>query len=274
MSVRDIEIGSVAVDSYREIISEALFDSLIDATSKVRGLSIYHVNATSDGGGVAEMLHSVVPLMRGLGIDARWFVLDGADAGFFDTTKKMHNLLQGKAGELSAFERSAYLNHSERFAKSLEDLAPDVWVIHDPQPLAALPMARTSSRAVRIWRSHIDTSHPNPTALEFLLPYIDSYDWTVFSLPEYSPATVPLERRLVFSPAIDPLATKNQLMSKEQADGIVRGLGLAPDRPLMVQVSRFDHWKDPIGVVDAFRRARRHVPDLQAGPGRCLQRAG
>ncbi|MHB1417225.1 MAG: glycosyltransferase [Chloroflexota bacterium] len=262
MTVRRVPIKAKSLTPYRDIIGDELYESILALREDLKGMSAIHLNATPDGGGVAEMLRSAVPLLQGLGLDVEWYVIQGADNGFFDVTKKLHNMLQGHAGELTEFERLLYLRQAERLASDLRTLHPDTWVIHDPQPLAVVPHLGQSPSA-RIWRSHIDTSRPNPEALSFLLPFMEDYDWTIFSMPDYVPPALRKDRVLTFHPAIDPLSTKNQLMDPLEADRILARLGVDPDRPLMTQISRFDRWKDPLGVVEAFRIARKEIPGLQ-----------
>jgi trehalose synthase len=261
MALRRVELLPRPFADYRGVIEDDLYQQVEDLKASLSGFHVIEVNATPTGGGVAEMLQSEIPLLLDLGLDAEWWVIADAEPAFFDLTKKLHNLLQGQEGSLSQAEKDLYLRHAERFARDLRGLTPDFWLIHDPQPLA---VARYLDDAIpRAWRSHIDTSHPNPAAMDFLLPNMEMYDWTIFSLREYAPPALQGDNLLVFKPAIDPLAPKNLPLAPAAADAILRGLGIDPSRPLMVQVSRFDPWKDPIGVVDAYRLAKKEVYDLQ-----------
>ncbi len=221
-----------------------------------------HVNSTADGGGVAEILRSLVPLMVDVGLDARWLVIPGSEA-FFQTTKRLHDLLQGAPGELSPVEVSAYVSHIRKVAREIQHqgIRADIWVMHDPQslPLAAfLPQDQAS-----IWVCHIDTTAPNPGAVEALLPWLKTYSRQVFSLPEYVLPQLDQCRIRVAPPAIDPLQTKNRIPDLATTQAAMSRLGIDPRRPLVAQVARFDTWKDPCGVIDAYRLAKEEVPGLQ-----------
>jgi trehalose synthase len=237
----------------------------IRALSKpLRGLRVVHLNATAGGGGVAEILSAAVPLLRDLGIDAQWYVLPPDDE-FFGVTKRIHNWLQGKEGRLGRQDRTVYQAYSSRVAgqirKQLDELAADVWVIHDPQPLAMRELVPLEGPA--IWRCHIDCSEPNGGVCEFLLPWMQQYDQVVFTLPAFCLDGLGGDRIGLQYPAIDPLAAKNQRLGRSEARAIVAKLGLDPARPLVTQVSRFDPWKNPWDTVDSYRLAKREVPGLQ-----------
>ena len=232
---------------------------ILDLAGALRGLRVVHVNATPVGGGVAELLQSVVPLQRSLGLDARWMVMEPEEA-FFDATKHLHNLLQGAPGELSEDERRTYLACNERTAAEMRRFRADVWVIHDPQPAAA---GAALAGVPRIWRCHIDTSQPNPEAAAFVLSFVNRYDALVYSRPEFRLPGAAAPRVAIIEPAIDPLLAKNRRVPPARAREVLRRIGIDPTRPLVAQVARLDPWKDPLGVIDAYRLAKRRVPDLQ-----------
>lgn len=244
---------------YRRIIPAGCYDEIQSLGRQLRGLRVAHVNATPEGGGVAEVLHGLVPLLRDAGIDANWYVME-PDEAFFGVTKHLHNLLQGAAGDLAPAERRRYLEHNARTAERLRRLHPDLWVIHDPQPAAA---GTVLDGAPRVWRSHIDTSRPNPAAAEFLRPFVAPYDALIYSHPSYPLPGIAGERVRIIEPAIDPLAPKNRRPAPRRARAAIARIGIDPDRPLVAQVARLDPWKDPVGVIDAFRLARHEVPGLQ-----------
>jgi trehalose synthase len=226
----------------------------------LRGLRVVHINATADGGGVAEILRSLVPLLRDVGLDACWYVLP-PDDDFFAVTKQLHNWLQGHPGDIEPHHQLTYSTYLERLAAQMSELDADVWVIHDPQPLplrALVPL-----RGAAIWRCHIDCSTPNGGVHEYLLPWIQGYDQALFSMPEYVlPGLRPEQIRIVH-PAIDPLMPKNERLTQSEAKTILAQLGIDTARPLLTQVSRFDPWKNPWQVIDAYRLTKRVVPEVQ-----------
>ncbi len=249
-----------SIDEYRGAVPESALDELRSLAAPLQGARVAQVNATAYGGGVSELLHSLVPLYRALGIDADWLVIPG-DERFFRVTKRIHNALQGARLRLSKSEQETYLAHN-RLIVELLDPGYDFVLVHDPQP-AALRSLNGRAEAHWIWRCHIDTSHPNPDVLEFLTPFLRDYDTLVFTLQEFVPAGLRDRRYAVIAPAIDPLSPKNAPLPAPLAARIVQWMGVRLDRPLITQVSRFDPWKDPLGVIDVFRRVRKEAPEAQ-----------
>jgi len=241
------------------------FQGVGTLAKKLKGRRILHINSTEKGGGVAEMLTSQIGLERGLGMDSRWIVLRPSAQEFFLVTKKMHDLLQGKEIEITQHEMEVYLAESQRMAdevdKFLQHHLPDLLMIHDPQPLA---MGTWFPRSMRkVLRLHIDLSCPNSNIVAMLRPYIEQYDALVVSRKDYGFRWFQPRMTSVIMPAIDPLAEKNRTMSKQEAQEILMHYNIHPDRPIVSQVSRFDLWKDPIGVIDAYDHAKNTIPDLQ-----------
>jgi trehalose synthase len=212
------------------------------------------VNSTFSGGGVAEILSRMVPLMTELGVDARWSVIKG-DLPFFEVTKKLHNTLHGKAEEISEQDISIFQETSQRNIKELE-LVGDIMFIHDPQPVALIERKKELGKKW-IWRCHIDVSSPNETAWNFIKPWVTQYDAAVFSSPSFSPQ-IPIRQFLV-SPSIDPLSDKNRELNQDIIESVLSKYGIPDDKPLIVQVSRFDYLKDPVGVIQAFKQVRRSI---------------
>ncbi len=250
------------LDDYREIAPAEQLDKVRDLAADLKGLRIVHVNSTADGGGVAEILRSLVPLMRDVGLDAQWLVMPGHEA-FFEITKKLHNLMQGADGVLSAQEVSTYVAQSWKVSRAMQEqgISADIWVMHDPQSLPLAAFLPQNQRAM--WVCHIDTTAPNQSAAGALLPWLQTYPLIVFSLPQYIlPALDPCQTR-VAPPAIDPLLGKNCRPDLATARAIIARLGIDPERPLVSQVARFDVWKDPWGVIDAYRMVKREQPDVQ-----------
>lgn len=250
------------IHDYQSITLATEIDDLKDEARALRGQHILHVNTSAKSGGVAEMLKSQVPLERSLGMHSEWFVMRG-DNSFFEVTKKMHNLLQGKKGTLTDTERALYLYHAHRVsAELLESLTPDtLLIIHDPQPLPlVLYLPATLPVIVRL---HPDLSQPDTEVMRFLEPLIRRAHLTIVSDRTYRPAMLPREKTLVSFPAIDPLNPKNDALPADRAERILEKIGLDTSRPIVTQISRFDPWKDPVGVVQAFRIAQHTIPGLQ-----------
>jgi trehalose synthase len=248
------------LDAYRDIVPESILDALRDEAKALRGARILHVNATAYGGGVSELLRSSVPLLRDLGLTVDWKVIGGSP-DFFRATKALHNALQGAPETLSEGERAAYLDCTRENAPLL-DGGYDFIVIHDPQPAALLSMhGRGDARWV--WRCHIDTSEPNPEAWRFLRPFLADFDAAVFTMPEFVPPDLPVARVRTIAPAIDPLSPKNLDIGERTASQILDWIGVDLPGRLVTQVSRFDPWKDPFGVIAAYRLVREEIPDLQ-----------
>ncbi|MDF2701582.1 MAG: glycosyl transferase, group 1 [Rubrobacteraceae bacterium] len=255
-----VDVGTQDLDFYERSAGAEAVAQLRELAAPLEGARILHVNATPYGGGVAEILRSEIPLLRDLGILADWKLITG-DQTFFSVTKAIHNGLQGAARELTPPEQETYLTHSARNAQVLEE-EYDLVVVHDPQPLALLWLhGKGASRWV--WRCHIDTSEPNPQVWDFLRPYLEGYDTTVFTLGSFAPPDVPVERVEIIPPAIDPESPKNFELDARLASRLLRWIGVEVERPLVTQVSRFDPWKDPLGVIAAYRLVKSEVPGLQ-----------
>jgi trehalose synthase len=255
-----VEVGERSLASYFNVAPVHILEALDREAERLRGARILHLNATPYGGGVSELLRSGVPLLADLGLDVEWHVISGNES-FFRVTKAIHNGLQGDARELSDSEREEYLATSASNA----DLLDDEWdfvVVHDPQPAGVLPM-RGKGRARWVWRCHIETTAPNPATWAFLRGFLSDYDAAVFTLPEFVPPDLPIRRVAIIPPAIDPLSPKNLPLARITAKQVLDWIGVRLDAPLVTQVSRFDPWKDPLGVIEAYRLARQEVPDLQ-----------
>lgn len=248
------------VENYRRIVGDEVIDEIESLTRELRGVRVCHLNSTGFGGGVAELLSRLVPLARALGIDADWRLLQGTPE-FFHVTKALHNALQGAPHSLSEMDKAIYLHVNRESAKLLE-ASYDVFVVHDPQP-AAFREAVGRAGAKWIWRCHIDTSAPNHEVAEFLRPLLASYDAVVFTMKEFVLPGLEVRQAAFIAPAIDPLSTKNMDLPDELCREVIANAGVDPQRPLVVQVSRFDPWKDPMGVIEAYRLAKRDVPGLQ-----------
>lgn len=255
-----VDVGRQSVSRYAHSASEEAVTRLRQLAEPLKGIRVLHLNATPYGGGVAEILRSEVPLLRDLGLDVEWRIITGND-GFFRVTKTIHNALQGAAEGLAAADRDTYRIHSA-YNASLFEGRYDIVVVHDPQPLALRDL-HGDGGARWIWRCHIDTSEPNELVWGFLRPFLSSYDAAVFTMPEFVPPDVPVARIEVIPPAIDPESPKNVPLDDDFARRILAGIGIDLELPLTVQVSRFDPWKDPLGVIAAYRLVREAVPGIQ-----------
>lgn len=252
------------IDSYLALMDPGLADELTSIANDLRDLKFIHINSTATGGGVAEILQSMVPLMNSLGLTTERIVIEG-NPKFFEVTKKIHNLLQGADGSLSREEFQTYLDTNQAVADDFvrRGLAAEVWFFHDPQVLPLSGMFPGAASQIRNWICHIDLTSPNPSTIESLLPMTQNYDSLIFSLDSYIPKGLGETPVHIAPPAIDPLTEKNTPLTESQALETVAAMGIDPGRPLITQVSRFDLWKDPLGVVDAYRMAREHIPGLQ-----------
>lgn len=252
-----------SLEPYRQLLGERVIADIRQAAEDLRGLRVTHVNATPVGGGVAEVLSSLVPLMSDVGLAAQWWALD-PHPEFFAVTKKIHNSLQGMEEEsLSRQEISLYMDYNRSLAQQIEDQSgdADVIILHDPQVLPSVSFMNNGRRV--IWHCHLDTSTPSRTALELIVPLTHMVTHSIVSMPAYSVDGMSRERLSVLPPAIDPFTPKNSPLPHSKATEILSRMGLDPSRPLVTQVSRFDPWKDPLGVIDAYRLVKREVPELQ-----------
>src|SRR5881628_652227 len=252
--MEEVKVAEKRFEDYRAIIGPTAHAEAISLGRKLEGKRVAHVNATAYGGGVAELLHSVVSLQRDLGLDVHWFVMSGTTP-FFEVTKSIHNGLQGADVNLSEESRSTYRKVNEANASEFEDEF-DFVVIHDPQPapFAVMREGKPGGRKGRwIWRCHIDLTSPNPSVVRFLSPFIEAYDAAIFSADSYIPPGIPLRNPVVAPPAIDPLSPKNRELVAGERQDLKARFGFDPDRPVISQVGRFDPWKDPLGVIDAYR---------------------
>ena len=248
------------VESYRTLVGDDLIDEILELARALKGDRVCHINSTGFGGGVAELLSRHVPLARALGISAEWRLIQGTPE-FFAITKRIHNAMQGAPYGLSDAEKRTYLEINRESARLLEP-DYDIFVVHDPQP-APVRSEMPATRSKWIWRCHIDTSAADSDVASFLLPHVRAYDAQVFTMAEFRLAGLEPQRTAVIPPAIDPFSTKNMDLRADLCREVVANAGVSLKRPLAVQVSRFDPWKDPIGVIEAYRRAKTEIPDLQ-----------
>jgi len=239
---------------YKEVVGPEIIGELMILASHVGSRSIKMVNSTAVGGGVAEMLHRIVPLLNDMGVQVKWDVIK-ADDEFFEITKTFHNALQGQEGYFEEDIFKSYLAYNEKNSHEI-DFDEDLIVVHDPQP-AALIHWNQDGKNRWVWRCHIDMSHPNPQLWGFLKPYVEKYDAAIFSSALFSPELAIPQYR--FYPAIDPLDDKNRELDSSYVDRVLVKYGIPRDKPIVTQISRYDPWKDPVGVVQAFKLAKKYV---------------
>ncbi len=243
-----------SLEDYRHIVGDEAVYLIYKKARKLYGKHILHINSTYLGGGVAEMLSSLLPLFNNIGIDAGWRILHG-NADFFAITKGFHNALQGGSINFSKMKQRIYIERNQIFS-SYTHVDHDCVIIHDPQPLPLIQFCQ--KRQPWIWRCHIDLSKPNGELWEFLKEFILRYDVAIVSNDNYKQPDLPSEQRVV-CPAIDPLSPKNKDLSKRDIGKYLRKFRVPTDKPIVAQVSRFDRWKDPEGVLRVFRRVREVV---------------
>jgi trehalose synthase len=257
--LQPVGVAQKHLADYQSIAGRNMIDEIRERAGRLEGKRILHVSATAFGGGVSEILNTLVPLMVDVGLECEWHVIYGREE-FFNATKVMHNALQGSPQDLSEEQWQTWRRYNEINAQQLsEDW--DVCIVHDPQPAAICSMVPDKARRW-VWRCHIDLSTPNPFTLERLVPCLEPYEAVVFHLDEYVPSGMDGRSHTV-PPAIDPLAPKNMAFSPEDAVYICQQFGIDVDRPLLCQVSRFDPWKDPLGVIDVYRIVKEQMPDVQ-----------
>jgi trehalose synthase len=242
------------IQDYEPVLGRSYIEELRMLGDKLSGKIIQTINSTYVGGGVAEILSHMVPLFNQLGVDVRWNVIQG-NPEFFDVTKKFHNAIHGKDEKVSPKEFSLFLEVSQRNMSEMNFFG-DILFIHDPQP-AALIAKKKEIGGKWVWRCHIDMSNPNREVWDFLRGFVLDYDATVFSSPNFA-QQLPIPQFLI-SPSIDPLSDKNIELSQETIDSVLRKYGLGQDKPMIIQVSRFDYLKDPIGVIAAFERVKKNI---------------
>ena len=242
-----------SVEDYEPLVGAEAVERLLRKVEALRDLHVVNVNSTYYGGGVAEILSSLTLLMNASGIKTGWRVIEGRP-DFFSITKKMHNALQGADINLTGLKMQIYEEVAYENSARLH-LDHDVVIVHDPQPLPLIQHFRKN--APWVWRCHADLSHPNPNVWAYLAPLVERYDAVVLSLPEYAQNLGTPQRFIM--PAINPFSSTNKALSDAEIADRFAHYSIPTDLPLVVQVSRFDKWKDPQGVIDAFRIARRHV---------------
>ncbi len=257
--LQPVAVANKTLADYTHICGRELIAEVRELAEPLQGERVVHISATAFGGGVSEILYTLVPLMRDVGLDCEWQVIYGREE-LFNATKVMHNALQGAPQDLDEEQWAVWRRYGELNAKELTG-GWDVCLVHDPQPAALHNLVPEKAKGW-IWRCHIDLSTPNPDTMAELLPYIATYPESLFHMREYVPPGMQGKVNVV-PPAIDPLTPKNMALSPEDAAFVCGQFGIDVDRPLICQVSRFDPWKDPLGVIDAYRLVKEQMPEVQ-----------
>jgi trehalose synthase len=243
-----------SLDAYRQVVGDEVIGEIYAKARGLLGKRVVHVNSTSQGGGVAEILSSLVPLMNDVGVETDWRVLHG-NPDFFTITKKFHNALQGGSLNLTDIKKQLYIQSNEAFSTYCH-IDADCMIVHDPQPL---PLIKFYKKKVPwVWRCHVDLSVPDEALWDFLKAFIMRYDIAIISSEMYRKEGLPVEQRIIH-PAIDPLSLKNMELSKKDVLKYVQKAGIPTDKPLITQVSRMDIWKDPEGLLEIFKLVKEKV---------------
>jgi trehalose synthase len=240
------------LEEYIPVVGQSVIDDLKRLAERLAGKVIQNINSTSVGGGVAEILNRMIPLLRELNVDARWDLIKGGEQ-FYDVTKKFHNALHGRGAEVTDRDFEVFMETSETNIRDVVTYG-DIVFVHDPQPIA---LVRKKGGNKWIWRCHVDVSNPKEKVWRFLDDFIASYDAAVFSAPGFSPKLK--IRQFLISPSIDPISDKNRELEPEEIEAVIKKYGITKNKPIVTQISRFDRLKDPVGVIDAFKKVRRYI---------------
>lgn len=255
-----VSISKASLDEYAQVVGEAEIEEIKGFAEGLVGKSVCHINSTSFGGGVAEILHRMVPLMRDVGLNAEWRVIEGSDE-FFRVTKAFHNGLQGMNIPLTGDMRRTYLSLNKKNAEE-PNLDHDLVVVHDCQPAAIVNYLQIR-RGKWVWRCHIDLSHPNQQFIEFITPFVLKYDSLIFTMERFVQKPLKLAKTFIVPPSIDPLSVKNKPLPESLILSILDKYDVKAENPIVTQVARFDPWKDPLGVIDVYRMVKKKVADVQ-----------
>jgi len=256
-----VKLGAIRdIRDYSDIVGHEKVESIVKLADHVKELSVTHVNSTAFGGGVVEILSNIVPLMNSLEIKTEWEVLE-APQEFFNVTKRIHNALQGAALDLEKEHINLYYKVLRHNVEDILDLQGEVIVVHDPQPLGIKSFAQDNR--IWVWRCHIDLSNPYKPVLNFIFNILKQYNASIFHMKEYIHPETPTPVKYVMPPSIDPLSDKNKPLSENIIQKILSKYDVDPERPILVQVARFDPWKDPIGAIKVYRLVKRKIPNIQ-----------
>lgn len=240
------------LEDYIPVVGQPVMDDLRLLGQKLKGRVVQNINSTAVGGGVAEILNRMIPLLKELGVDARWDVIKGGRE-FFEVTKKFHNVLHGKKDEVTEHDLDIFVETGRNNMNEL-DTYGDIVFVHDPQPIMLVQKKKDNKW---IWRCHIDVSNPHHEVWAFLKGFIGQYDAAVFSAPNFA-QELPI-RQFLIAPSIDPLSDKNRDLSGETIDAVLEKYGISKNKPIITQISRFDMLKDPLGVIEAYEKVKKNI---------------
>jgi len=258
--MRRVSVNKISLDEYTPIVGKVKIEEIKELAESLVGKKVRHVNSTSFGGGVAEILHRLVPLMCDAGLKAEWRVIKGSDK-FFNVTKALHNGLQGMNIPLTEDMKKTYLKFNKINAHEF-DSDHDLVVIHDYQPAAIMNYLPTT-RGKWIWRCHIDLSHPNQQFIDFISPLILKYNSSIFTMKQFVQEPLKSRKTFIIPPSIDPLSAKNKPLPENLIFSILDKYDVDHEKPIITQVARFDPWKDPLGVIDVYRSVKKKVTNVQ-----------
>ena len=245
-------VNNITLESYRAIAPKGVVELIYHLADRLKGKSMLHINSTRYGGGVAEMLHRLIPLFKELSIDTRWEVMEGSPL-FYQTTKSFHNALQGNVENITQDMLNEYKKINQKNARK-KSFDANLTIIHDPQPAGFI--YKKPKKTKWLWRCHIDISRPQRKVWNFLKDYVSRYDGAIFSLPSFAQKlSIP---QFLMYPSIDPLSDKNRELSEREIDDMLAQHKLPLDKPIILQVSRFDKFKDPLGVIEAYKMVKKH----------------
>ncbi len=259
--LEQVPVEAKTLIDYEPIVGSDVTDEIRKLANRLKGARVVHINATAFGGGVAEILVGLVPLMQNVGLEAEWQVIEGTDE-FFNVTKASHNGLQGMELDFTSEMKDIWKQYNQKNAQAFEG-DYDFIVVHDPQPAGLMHYHGRAGGKHWIWRCHIDTSHPNLDFWNFYTPFINVHDAGIFTMQQYVGPGVELDPLAVVPPTIDPLSPKNVEIPLADAKKVLTDFGIDLSRPLITQISRFDPWKDPLGVIDAYKIVKAQVPEVQ-----------
>lgn len=240
------------IDDYIPIVGRSVADELKLLGEKLKSKVVQHINSTPVGGGVAEILNRMVPLLRELGVDTRWDVIKGGEQ-FFEVTKKFHNALHGRKEDITQHDFDIFMETSKKNIEEVNTYG-DIVFVHDPQPITLIEKRANNKW---LWRCHIDVSNPDQTVWNFLMNFIVRYDSAVFSSPSFSQKLA--IRQFLIAPSIDPLSDKNRELPQEDIEAVLKKYSIPTDKPIITQISRFDRLKDPLGVIESFQKVSRYI---------------
>ena len=248
---------------YQKIVDKNLIMEIKQSAKKLKDKKILHINATASGGGVAEILSWLTPLMNGVGLKTEWRVMDGAGE-FFDVTKIFHNAMQGEKIKLTPIMKSIYYRYNKLNADLFKKINNyNFVIIHDPQPAGLINFIKKSGKQTWIWQAHAETQSPCREVWDFFKPMLEKYNGAIFARKRYIRKELKIKKIDTFAQAIDPLSDKNKFLDKNFINKAVKKLGLDIKRPIITQVSRFDPWKDPLGVIRAYKIVKGKIPEAQ-----------